>query len=152
LKCSKSKKRKRTEKWVCRAGAGEEETAGVSDTPGFVLWSEPVIVSDPHGYNQIELSRNNKCVVQSSLDLCQSLRGNCDFQILLYECDPFSPDPHLRLQGSQTMLLPLLVKETAYWLKRKDKSSHLYSGKSVCCNDSMYTKIVDNKLNYQSLK
>jgi hypothetical protein len=51
---------------VCRAGAGEEETAGVGDTPGFVLQSEPVIVSDPHGYNQIELSRNHKCVVQSS--------------------------------------------------------------------------------------
>jgi hypothetical protein len=82
---------------MCRAGAGEEETAGVGDTPGFVLRSEPVIVSDPHGYNQIELSRNHKCVVQSSLDLCQSWRGNCDFQILLYECeyecDPFSPDP-----------------------------------------------------------
>jgi hypothetical protein len=29
----------------------------------------------------------------TSLDLCQSCRGKCDFQILLYECDPFSPDP-----------------------------------------------------------
>jgi hypothetical protein len=54
---------------VCRAGAGEEETAGVGDTPGFVLQSEPVTVSDPCGYNQIELSRNHKCVVQSSLHL-----------------------------------------------------------------------------------
>jgi hypothetical protein len=43
----------------CRAGAGEEETVGVGDTPGFVLWSEPVIVSDPCGYNQIEPSRNH---------------------------------------------------------------------------------------------
>jgi hypothetical protein len=93
LKCSKSKKRKRSEKRVCRAGAGEEETAGVGDTPDFVLQSEPVIVSDPRGYNQIELSRNHKCVVQSSLDLCQSWRGKCDFQILLYESDPFSSDP-----------------------------------------------------------
>lgn len=93
LKCSKSKKRKRSEKRVCRAGAGEEKTPGVGDTPGFVLRSEPVIVSDPRGYNRIELSRNHKRVVQSSLDLCQSWRGNCDFQILLYECDPFSPDP-----------------------------------------------------------
>jgi hypothetical protein len=65
---------------VCRAGAGEEETAGVGDTSGFVLQSEPVIVSYPYGYNQIELSRNHKCVVQSSLDPCQSWRGNCDFQ------------------------------------------------------------------------
>jgi hypothetical protein len=56
------------------------------------------------------------------------------------------------LQGSQTMLLPMPVKETAHWLNRKDKWSNLYSGKSVCCNDSRYTKIVNNKLNYQSLK
>jgi hypothetical protein len=37
LKCPKSKKRKRIGKQVCRAGVGEEKTAGIGDTPAFRL-------------------------------------------------------------------------------------------------------------------
>jgi hypothetical protein len=75
LKCHKSKKRKRTEKQVCRAGLERKRQ--------LVLVTHQVLYFD----------LNHKCVVQSSLDLCQSWRGKCDFQILLYESDPFSPDP-----------------------------------------------------------
>ena len=48
---------------------------------------------DQHGFKHVELSRNNKHVVQSSLDMLQSWRGNCDFQLMLYDSDPFNPDP-----------------------------------------------------------
>ena len=70
-----------------------EKTAGMADTPGFELRGDPIIIADSRGYNKIELSRNNQRVVQSSMDMLQSWRGNCDFQILLYDCDPFNPDP-----------------------------------------------------------
>ena len=48
---------------------------------------------DKHGFKHVELSRNNNRVVQSSLDMLQSWRGNCDFQLMLYDSDPFNPDP-----------------------------------------------------------
>jgi len=91
----KSRKRKRgdQEPRTCRSGAGMEKTAGMADTPGFELRGDPIIIADSRGYNRIELSRNNQRVVQSSMDMLQSWRGNCDFQILLYDCDPFNPDP-----------------------------------------------------------
>ena len=63
------------------------------DTPGFQLRNESVIICDERGYNKVELQRNHKRVTQSSLDMCQSWRGNCDFQMLLYESDPLNPDP-----------------------------------------------------------
>jgi hypothetical protein len=77
----------------CRCGAGVECTPGKGDTPGFKLREKPAIVPDKRGFRRIELTRNHKRVVQSSLDLLRSWRGNCDFQILLYDCDPNTPDP-----------------------------------------------------------
>ena len=77
----------------CHAGAGKEANTGCADTPGFTLWEEPKIVHDKCGFKHVELSRNNKHVVQSSLDMLQSWRGNCDFQLMLYASDPFNPDP-----------------------------------------------------------
>ena len=74
-------------------GAGKEATPGKGDTPGFKVRSEPEIVSDPRGFDKLELPRNNERIVQSSLDLMCSWRANCDIQIILYECDPDSPDP-----------------------------------------------------------
>jgi hypothetical protein len=41
----------------------------------------------------LEMKRNHERILQSSMDMCQSWHGNCDFQILLYDCDPLSPDP-----------------------------------------------------------
>jgi hypothetical protein len=77
----------------CRCGAGDEATPGKGNTPGFILRDNPRIVRDKRGFDRIELKRNNNRLVQSSLDLCQSWRGNCDFQILLYESDPYNPEP-----------------------------------------------------------
>jgi hypothetical protein len=106
LKYSKSKKRKRTEKRVCRAAAAEEEeTAGVSDTPGFVLRSEPVIVSAP--VDTIELSYqeiiNVLCSHHFRVGEATAISRLCGMSVILFLLT------HLRLQGSQTMLLPMLV-------------------------------------------
>lgn len=77
----------------CRAGAGQEATPGCGDTPGFTLRDEPTIIHDKRGFRRVELQRNNSRVVQSSLDMLQSWRGNCDIQVLLYDSDPLNPDP-----------------------------------------------------------
>jgi hypothetical protein len=51
------------------------------------------IVKDVRGYRKIEMPRNHPRIVQSSVDLLQSWRGNCDIQVILYESDPDNPDP-----------------------------------------------------------
>ena len=38
------------------------------------------------------MPRNNSRLVQSSIDLLQSWRANCDIQLLIYDCDPRNPD------------------------------------------------------------
>ncbi len=77
----------------CRTGAGQEATPGQGDTPGFMLRECPQIVTDKRGFQRIELERNHKRVLQSSLDMLRTWRGNCDFQFLIYDSDPKCPDP-----------------------------------------------------------
>ena len=77
----------------CRGGAGVEITPGKGDTPGFILRCQPSIVADKRGFKKLEMSRNHKRIVQTALAMLQSWRGNCDFQVLLYDCDPLAPDP-----------------------------------------------------------
>lgn len=40
---------------------------------------------------KLMLSRNNQRLNQTSIDLLQSWRGNCDIQILVYDSDPQYP-------------------------------------------------------------
>jgi GTPase SAR1 family protein len=78
---------------VCRAGAGIEVTQGKGDTKGFPLRSEAAIVRDLRGFYRLELPRENRRTVQSSTWLVQGWRANSDIQILLYDCNPCTPDP-----------------------------------------------------------
>jgi len=78
---------------VCRCGAGVEVTPDLCDTPGFPLRTEPQLVRDLQGFDRLELPRDNTRIVASSRWLLQGWRANCDIQILLYDCDPFHPDP-----------------------------------------------------------
>ena len=72
----------------CRMGFGEEQTFRKYDTPGEQLHQEPKIVKDKRGFKKLEMPRNHPKVVQSSIDILQSWRANCDIQIILYESDP----------------------------------------------------------------
>ena len=81
--------RKRT----CRAGAGTEATAGKADTPGFELRSFPEVVLEEGKTRKLKMPRNHTRVNQSSKELLQSWRGNCDIQILIYNGDPNRVDP-----------------------------------------------------------
>ena len=83
-----SKKRR-----VCRNGAGTEKTPGKGDTDGYPIRTSPEIVHDLRNFFRLELPRNNRNINQTSLDMLQSWRANCDCQIILYDSDYTDPDP-----------------------------------------------------------
>ena len=69
-------------------GYGEEMTYGKFDTPKKQLHEEPRIVRDKRGFKTLEMPRNHPRVVQSSTDILQSWRANCDIQIILHDSNP----------------------------------------------------------------
>ena len=79
-------------KRTCKCGAGQEENVGKCDTPGFPLSTEPCIIRDHRRAKKLHLPRNNRRVNQCSLNVLQSWRGNCDIQILIYDCNPKKPN------------------------------------------------------------
>ena len=78
---------------VCRCGFGVEQNAGKCDTGGFHLSTEPKLVCDLRGFDRVDMPRNNKRVVQSSMHVAQGWRANCDVQFLIYKCHPDRVDP-----------------------------------------------------------
>ena len=40
---------------TCHTGAGQEQTPGKADTPGFKLRDKPAVVNDNRGYLKLEL-------------------------------------------------------------------------------------------------
>ena len=65
---------------------------GKCDTPGFPLNKAPEVKVDHRRSQQLYMPRNHRRLNQTSTDLLQSWRGNCDVQILVYNCDPKKPD------------------------------------------------------------
>lgn len=61
------------------------------DTPGFPLRNKPNIAIDHRGSKKLYLKRNHSRLNQSSIDLLQSWRGNCDIQLLIYDSNPKEP-------------------------------------------------------------
>ena len=79
-------------KRICRCGAGEEETENECDTPGFPHCNKPTVEVDHKHSTKLYMPRNHSRVVQSSTDMLQTWRANCDVQILIYNSDPKTPD------------------------------------------------------------
>lgn len=79
-------------KRVCKCGAGVEVTAGKGNTPGFPLKEEPQIINDLRGFKRLDMKRNNKWMVQTSLFLAQGWHANSDVQILIYDTSPINVD------------------------------------------------------------
>ena len=75
----------------CRSGAGFEATKGACDTPGFELRKNAAVVIERRT-KKLQMPRNNRRIVQSSVDLLRSWRGNCDVQILIYDSAPSEVD------------------------------------------------------------
>ena len=76
---------------MCKVGCGMEKTLGKADTPGFEPISAPAVKYDLRRAQKLMMPRNHVRLNQSSADLLQSWRGNCDVQILVYDCDPRHP-------------------------------------------------------------
>lgn len=85
--------RKKAKQRYCRVGHGPEKTPGKADTPGYELRTDAALVQDRRGFVRLELPRNHNRVTQSSLDVLQAWRANCDIQPILYNSDPDCPDP-----------------------------------------------------------
>lgn len=77
---------------MCKVGCGTEATLGKADTPGFELRGHPDIKYDHKRAQKLNMPRNHRRVHQSSLDLLQSWRGNCDMSILIYDSSPKNPN------------------------------------------------------------
>jgi hypothetical protein len=73
-------------------GAGQEKTAGQCDTPGFKVQDTPTVQVDHRHSLKLNMKRNHSRVHQTSMDVLQSWRANCDVQILVYSSDPEHPD------------------------------------------------------------
>ena len=73
---------------TCRCGAGKEVTAGARDTPGFKIQDVATVVNEHQRCLKLQMPRNHPRVNQTSTDLIQTWRGNCDIQIMIYESDP----------------------------------------------------------------
>ena len=79
-------------KRICKCGAGQEATPGKCDTSGFPLLEKAQIKQDHRRTNKLFMPRNHQRLNQCSLNVLQSWRGNCDIQILVYNCDPRFPN------------------------------------------------------------
>lgn len=66
-------------------------TKGQADTPGFPISTEPTIEVDHKHSKKLRMIRNHNRINQTSIDLLQCWRANCDVQILIYDCHPDKP-------------------------------------------------------------
>lgn len=64
---------------------------GAANTPGFELAEHPIVAADHKGITKLRMPRNHKRLNQTSTDLLQSWRANCDVQLLIYDCHPDCP-------------------------------------------------------------
>ena len=77
-----------SKKRVCKAGAGRENDEGQCNTPGFPLHDNFKIEVDHRKSRKLYVPRNHPRLTQSSTVMLQSWRGNCDLQLLIYNCHP----------------------------------------------------------------
>ena len=66
---------------------------GKNNTPGFDKREEAEVVYDHRQYWKLEMKRNDKRLIQSSLFLLQSNRANGNVSVMLYNDDPMVPSP-----------------------------------------------------------
>ena len=65
---------------------------GEGDTPGFQLLDEAEVKFDHRHCLKLFMARNHARLNQTSVDMLQSWRANCDVQLLIYNSDPKNPD------------------------------------------------------------
>lgn len=91
--CMRTKKGSKKSPRYCRAGAGNETTPNMCDTPGFQLRNEPAIVRDDRNFLKLEMPRNDLRIHQTPLFVIRGWRGNCDLKVLIYSSPDGVPHP-----------------------------------------------------------
>ena len=86
LRCTRKK-----DVYYCRSGCGETDKE-TGKTKGFEIRHTDIIQVDKKGIHRLQLKRNSKRMMQTSMDALQSWRANCDVQIILYDSNPRRPN------------------------------------------------------------
>ena len=107
----------------CRCGAGEEKTPGKGDTPGFQKRQNAEVLREKKVL-KLHMPRNHSRVNQTSLDLLQSWRGNCDIHILIYKGDPDQPDTK-ELSKVTDYVVAYSCKGNNTWLEERQTTKQM---------------------------
>ena len=79
-----NKKHTKDKRRICKVGCGQETEPMNDITPGFPLLDSPAIARDHRQTMRLYMPRNHPRLNQTSADLLQCWRGNCDVQILIF--------------------------------------------------------------------
>jgi hypothetical protein len=104
-----------TKRRDCKCRAGQEQSPGKCDTPGFPLSTDPSVKRDQKGSKKLLLSRNHNRLLQVSTAMLQSWRGNCDIQVLIYDSSPKQPN------------LDEIARVTDYVMSYTSKGNHTFT-------------------------
>ena len=107
----------------CRAGAGYEATKNKCDTPGFKLRSDHAITRDDRDFLKLEMKRNSLRMIQTPLHALRGWRGNCDINILLYDCH--EGEPHLFDSFSNCYMTKALTMSLTRHFELKSHHAHI---------------------------
>jgi hypothetical protein len=120
-------------KLVCKCGAGTPITEGGVDTPGFPLRDQPEVIREDGKHLKLYMPRNHSRLNQTSKDIIQSWRANCDIQILIYESDPDNPNVK-EIARVTDYVVSYNTKGNSTWLEEVTTS------KSIILNTEPFTE------------
>jgi hypothetical protein len=120
-------------KLVCKCGAGTPITKGGVDTPGFPLRDQPEVIREDGKHLKLYMPRNHSRLNQTSKDIIQSWRANCDIQILIYESDPDNPNVK-EIARVTDYVVSYNTKGNSTWLEEVTTS------KSIILNTEPFTE------------
>jgi hypothetical protein len=104
-----------TKRRDCKCRAGQEQSPGKCDTPGFPLSMDPSVKRDQKGSKKLLLSRNHNRLSQVSTAMLQSWHGNCDIQVLIHDSSPKQPN------------LDEIMRVTDYVMSYTSKGNHTFT-------------------------
>lgn len=105
-------------------GCGEEHNKNECDTSGFPMLQEAKVEYDHKHSLKLRLPRNHPRLVQTSTDILQSWRANCDVQFLIYNSDPKNPNIAEIAQVTD-YIVSYCTKGNATTKEEKEQNKHM---------------------------
>lgn len=132
-------------KLVCKCGAGSPVTKGMNDTPGFPLRKKPEVLREDGKHLKLYMPRNHSRLNQTSKDMIQSWRGNCDIQILIYENDPDCPNIK-EISRVTDYVVSYNTKGNSTWLEEINTSKSIIENTLPVTDDKLDLQRVCKKI------